>query len=40
MMAYERSKSARGNFAKFIFKFQPETKTLIGKIKRILMERI
>ena len=36
MMAYEGSKSIRDNFRKFIYKFQPETKTLIMKLERIL----
>ena len=35
MMAYEGSESARDNFEKFINQFQPETKTLIMKHKRI-----
>ena len=38
MMAYERSESARDNFSKFIFQFQPKTKTLIGKIEKILIK--
>ena len=36
MMAYEGSESARENFGKFIYQFQPETKTLIKKLERIL----
>ena len=36
MMAYEGSKSGRDNFGKFIYQFQPETKTLIRKLERIL----
>ena len=36
MMAYEGSESTRDNFAKFIYQFQPETKTLIRKLERIL----
>ena len=36
MMAYERSESTRGNFGKFIQ--QPETKTLIKKLERILIK--
>ena len=36
MMAYERFKSGRDNFDKFIYQFQPETKTLIRKRERIL----
>ena len=35
-MAYEGSKSARDNFGKFIQQFQPETKTLIRKLERIV----
>ena len=35
-MAYEGSKSARDNFGKFIYQFQPEIKTLIRKLERIL----
>ena len=37
MMAYERSKSPRENFGKIIYQFQPETKTLIRKLERILI---
>ena len=37
-MAYERSESAWDNFGKFICQFQPETKTLIWKLERILIE--
>ena len=37
-MAYEESESARENFGKFIYQFQPETKTLIRKLERILNE--
>ena len=36
MMAYEESESTRDNFGKFIYQFQPETKTLIRKFERIL----
>ena len=36
MMVYEGSESARDNFGKFIYQFQPETKTLIRKLERIL----
>ena len=36
MMAYEGSESAWDTFGKFIHQFQPETKTLIRKLKRIL----
>ena len=38
MMSYERSESARDNFGKFIHQFQPETKTLIRKLERILIK--
>ena len=38
MMAYERSESAPENFGKFINQFQPETKTLIRKLERILIK--
>ena len=37
-MDYEESESARDNFGKFIHQFQPETKTLIRKFKRILIK--
>ena len=37
MMAYEGSESAQDNFGKFIHQFQPETKTLIKKLGRILI---
>ena len=36
MTAYVRSVSIWDNFGKFIHQFQPETKTLIRKLKRIL----
>ena len=36
MMAYEGSETSRDNFVKFIYQFQPETKTLIWKLERIL----
>ena len=36
MMADEGSESTRDNFGKFINQFQPETKTLIRKLDRIL----
>ena len=36
MMAYEGSESTQDNFGKFIYQFQPETKTLIRKLERIL----
>ena len=35
---YERSKSARDNFPKFIYLFQPETETLIRKLERTLIK--
>ena len=38
MMAYERSESARDHFGKFIPQFQPETKSLIRKLERILIK--
>ena len=38
MMAYKGSKSTRDNFGKFIHQFQPETKTLIRKLERILIK--
>ena len=38
MMAYEAAESAQDNFGKFIYQFQPETKTLIRKLERILNE--
>ena len=31
-MAYEESESAQGNFGKFIYQFQPKTKTLVRKL--------
>ena len=37
LMAYERFESARDNFGKFIHQFQSETKTLIRKLKWILI---
>ena len=36
MMAYEGSESTQDNFGKFINQFKPETKTLIGKLERIV----
>ena len=36
MMVYEAFTSAWDNFGKFIYQFQPETKTLIRKLERIL----
>ena len=36
MMAYEGFESAWDNFGKFIHQFQPETKTLLRKLERIL----
>ena len=38
MMTYKRSESACDNFGKFIHQFQPETKTLIRKLERILIK--
>ena len=38
MMAYERSESAQDNFGKFIHQFQPEAKTVIRKLERILIK--
>ena len=38
MIAYKNSESARDNFGKFIHQFQPETKTLIRKLERILIK--
>ena len=38
MVAYEGSKSAWDNFGKLIHQFQPETKTLIRKLERILIK--
>ena len=38
MLAYERSESARDNLGKFIHKLQPETKTLIRQLERILVK--
>ena len=32
-VCFEWSESARNNFGKFILQFQPETKTLIRKLK-------
>ena len=40
MMASERSESIWDNFGKFIYQFQPETKTLIRKLERILTNYI
>ena len=38
MMAYKGPKSAQDYFGKFIYQFQPETKTLIRKLERVLNE--
>ena len=38
MMAYEMSEIARNNFGRFIHQFQPETKTLIRKLEKILIK--
>ena len=40
MMAHERSESIRDNFGKFFLQFQPEIKTLIRKLERILKNYI
>ena len=37
-MAYEKSESARDDFGKFMHQFQPETKTLLWKLERILIQ--
>ena len=37
-MAYEESESPRDNLGKFIHQFQPEDKTLIRKLERILIK--
>ena len=37
-MAYERSGSTQDNFGKFIYQLQPETKTLVWKLERILIK--
>ena len=39
-MAYEGSESAQDNFGKFIHQFQPETKTLIRKLRKDLKQNI
>ena len=38
MMAYEGTENAWDNFGKFIHQFLAETKTLIRKLKRILIK--
>ena len=38
MMANEKSESAQDNFGKFIHHFQPETKTFIRKLERVLIK--
>ena len=38
MMSYKEFESARDNFGKFLHQFQPETKTLIWKLERILIK--
>ena len=38
MMAYEGYKSDLDNFGKFIYQFQPEAKTVIRKLERILIK--
>ena len=37
-MDYKVSENAGDNFGKFIYQFQPETKTLIKKLERILIK--
>ena len=37
-MAYERSESVWDNFGKFIKQSQPETKTFIRKLERLLIK--
>ena len=34
---YERYESVHDNFGKFIYQFQPENKTFIRKLKKILI---
>ena len=36
MKVYEGYESARDNFGEFMYQFQPETKTLIRKLEKIL----
>ena len=38
MMAHEGAERTRDNFGKFIQQFQPETKTVIRKLERILIK--
>ena len=38
MMIYEGVESARDNSGKFINEFQPETKTLIRELEKILIK--
>ena len=38
MLAHERSENTQDNFGKLIHQFEPETKTLIRKFERILIE--
>ena len=40
MIAYVRSVSTQDDYGKFIHQFQPETKTLIRKLERVLIEYI
>ena len=35
---FERFESARNNFGKFIYEFQPETKTLMWKLEKIFIK--
>ena len=37
-MSYEMFESTRDDFGKFIYQFQPETKTIIRKLESILIE--
>ena len=38
MITYERFETARNNFGKFLYQFQPETERLIRKLERILIK--
>ena len=37
-MAYERPESACVNFGKFIYQLQPQIKTLVKKLEKILIK--
>ena len=37
-MSYKKFENAQDNFGKFIYQFQPLTKTLIKKLERILIK--